>query len=310
VRPLLKEANISPYQIENAEERLRVRDQIQFLNLTAEALHDDFLGFHLTLQPDLRQMGLLYYVAASSNTLSQALRRMSRYSLIVNEGVSMKYSDDTDVRINFHYIGVSRHLDRHQLESFMVMLLRMARQLTGLQVIPSRVRLSHRRTGDWAEFTNYFGGNVEFGSDIDEFAFPLAARDVPVVSADPYLNRLLIKYCEEALSPRPPNRGLCRPAVENEIVPLLPHGNVRAGEVARRLGVSQRTLTRSLAAEGLNFSRVLESMRADLAQRYLADKNLSISQIAWLLGYQEVSAFTHAFKRWNGETPTQARSRG
>ena len=61
--------------------------------------------------------------------------------------------------------------------------------------------------------------------------------------------------------------------------------------------------------EGVTFSEVLESLRSDLARRYLADESLSISQIAWLLGYQEVSAFTHAFKRWTGMTPREARTR-
>jgi AraC-like DNA-binding protein len=119
----------------------------------------------------------------------------------------------------------------------------------------------------------------------------------------------LIAYCEEALSRRPTNRGSFRAAVENAITPLLPHGKARTDEVARRLGVSQRTFARRLALEGLTFSDVLGSMKIDLAERYLADEGLSISQIAWLLGYQEVSALTHAFKRWTGKTPRQARSR-
>jgi AraC-like DNA-binding protein len=74
------------------------------------------------------------------------------------------------------------------------------------------------------------------------------------------------------------------------------------------LGTSQRTFARRLAAEGLTFSSVLEDLRSDLAERYLADKHLSISEIAWLLGYREVSAFTHAFKRWTGATPREARA--
>jgi AraC-like DNA-binding protein len=94
--------------------------------------------------------------------------------------------------------------------------------------------------------------------------------------------------------------------VENVIVQLLPHGKVRAGEIARRLVVSQRTFARRLSLEGLTFSEVLEGFKSDLAERYLADGDLSISQIAWLLGYQEVSALTHAFKRWTGKTPREA----
>ena len=58
----------------------------------------------------------------------------------------------------------------------------------------------------------------------------------------------------------------------------------------------------------MTFSEVLESLKSHLAQRYLADPSLSISQIAWLLGYQEVSAFTHAFKRWTGRAPRDVRS--
>jgi AraC-like DNA-binding protein len=60
--------------------------------------------------------------------------------------------------------------------------------------------------------------------------------------------------------------------------------------------------------EGVTFSEVLESLRGDLARQYLSDPDLSISRIAWLLGYQEVSAFTHAFKRWSGKTPREARA--
>ena len=52
------------------------------------------------------------------------------------------------------------------------------------------------------------------------------------------------------------------------------------------------------------------TMTPDAFERYLADDSLSISQIAWLLGYQEVSAFTHAFRRWTGKTPREARVRG
>jgi AraC-like DNA-binding protein len=73
--------------------------------------------------------------------------------------------------------------------------------------------------------------------------------------------------------------------------------------------MSQRTLARRLSSEGLTFAEVLDRLRSDLATRYLSDADLSISQVAWLLGYREVSAFTHAFKRRTGMTPRDMRSR-
>jgi AraC-like DNA-binding protein len=96
--------------------------------------------------------------------------------------------------------------------------------------------------------------------------------------------------------------------VENAIALLLPHGKAQLGEVAAQLGMSRRTLARRLATHGLTFAGVLAQLRVDLAKRELRDASLTISQVAWLLGYREVSAFTHAFKRWTGKTPREVRT--
>jgi AraC-like DNA-binding protein len=306
--PILKKAGLTPIQIETPNTRLMVRDQIRFLDLVADALHDDFLGFHLASEFDVREIGWLYYVAASSETIGQALARSARYSSIVNEGISLTYSDNGDVSVTIRYVGVSRHLDRHQIEFMVTALIRVVRRLTGHQLIPSRVTFIHRRDSISTDFQSFFGGGLEFGTEADRVTFAAKVKDMPVATADPYLNNLLVTYCEEALSRRPGGRGAFRASVENAIVPLLPHGKVRAGDVARRLGMSRRTFARRLSAEGLTFSGVLGSLRSDLAKRYFADEDISISEIAWLLGYQEVSAFTHAFKRWTGKTPREARA--
>ncbi len=119
---------------------------------------------------------------------------------------------------------------------------------------------------------------------------------------------MLISYGEEAIANRDGRRGSFRPAVENVVAPLLPHGKAQAGEVACRVGVSQRTLARRLSTEGTTFSELVDELREDLADRYLADDHLAISQIAWLLGYREVASFSHAYKRWTGKTPRTMRA--
>jgi AraC-like DNA-binding protein len=306
--PLLQKARITQQQIDDPSLRINVRDQISFLNLAADALEDDLLGFHLALPFELREIGLLYYVAASSETLAEALQQASRYSSIANEGVSLKYGNGQDVGFTYQYVGVSRYTDRHQIEFFATTLVRICRHLTRQRIMPVRVKFTHRREAVVPEVVEVFGDNLQFGAPADEVMFAPPTGQFPIVSADPYLNRLLIKYCEEALARRPGSLSSFRSAVENAIVPLLPHARARAAEIASRLGVSQRTFARRLALEGVTFTEVLEHLKSDLAQRYLADETLSISQIAWLLGYQEVSAFTHAFKRWTGKTPREARS--
>ena len=307
--PLLQSSGLTRQQLEDSDARISVRAQVKFLDLVANALRDNSLGFHLAQAADLREMGLLYYVAASSETLGDVLQRIARYGSINNEGLAVKYGAGRDVSIEVRSVGVARQLDQHQIEFVMTALIRVCRKLTRIHLVPSRLRLAHRRSEDCSELIRYFGNSVDFAAGVDELGFAAKTKDMPVVSADPYLNKLLVANCEEALSRRPVARDSLRSAVEKAIVPLLPHGKARAAEIARRLGISQRTCARRLAAEGATFSQILDALRGDLARQYLANPELSISRIAWLLGYQEVSAFTHAFKRWTGKTPRQARLR-
>jgi AraC-like DNA-binding protein len=308
--PLLKYASLTLHQIKNSHFRMPVKSQIKFLNVVADELPDPFLGIHLAEGIDLREMGLVHYVIASSETLGDALRRLARYSGITNEGLRITCHERKDITVKFDYVGVSRLSDRHQIECFVAILLRLCRQLTGLSLSPRAVKLSHRRTELPTGIKKVFGCNVTFGSNVDEVVYPRLAANIRTVNADPYLNSLLERYCEEALSNRRVQSGEWRLKVENATVPLLPHGQAKLREIAQRLGVSERTLTRLLASEGCTFSGILDALRLDLAKSYLREQDLPISEVAWLLGFQSVSAFFHAFKRWTGKTPKQVRSAG
>jgi len=91
------------------------------------------------------------------------------------------------------------------------------------------------------------------------------------------------------------------------LAPLLPHGQAQANIVAKKLGMSERTLARRLAEEGVTFIEVLQQLKASLASRYLEDDGMSISRIAWLLGFEEASSFSHACRRWTGKSPRELR---
>jgi AraC-like DNA-binding protein len=307
--PFLRKCHLTIREIQDRNARLKVQSQIQLLALIAAALPDDCLGLHLSLGFDLREFGLLYYTMASCATLGEAIMRAARYSAIANEGIALSLIDGDEIQIAFDYVGVPRHSDRHQIEFWVATLMRLCREVTGVPLVPRQVRFLHQRSDNQSEFTLFFGSDIAFGAGRDALVFSRSVLALPLVHADPYLNKLLVKDCEEALARRPKVNGTLRSAVENAITPLLPHGKARLADVADRLGMSQRTLARRLASDGLSFNGVLEQLRADLAQRHLRDSELSISQIAWLLGYQEVSAFTHAFKRWTGTTPRMVRSK-
>ena len=310
VSPLLRRLGLTPELIDEPEERLSVRSQIALLDEAAKALKDDCLGFTLARDFDLREIGLLYYVMASSQSLGEALKRLARYSKVTNEALVFGYREGNRLIVSLSYSGVTRHSDRHQIEFCMFAVLRICRALTGRNLVPHHLWISHHRSGANSEMARFVGTTVQFGADTDEFSFNANARELPLIHADPYLNNLLLKYCEAALPDRRGDTSQLRTRVENAISSLLPHGRVLVEDVARGLGMSERTLARKLADEGLNFTEILQHLRRDLAVRYLDDRKLHVSKIAWLLGFSDVGAFTHAFKRWTGKTPSQMRTAG
>ena len=112
LNPLLRQAGLTRQQLDNPGSSITVRDQIKFLNLAAAALQNDLLGFHIAQMPDLRAIGLLYYLLASSETLLDGVQRIARYSTIVNEGITQTCTHGTEFSVSFRYKGVGRHLDR------------------------------------------------------------------------------------------------------------------------------------------------------------------------------------------------------
>ena len=275
VAPLMAKAGVTSWQVEDDDVWLTVKGQIKFLDLIADALQDDFLGFHLARDFDLREIGLLYFVAASSEELDDALQRAARYTATVNEAVSLTYRERNDVAISFGYLGVARHSDRHQIEFWIATLVRISRELTGRVVLPHRVQLTHRRHEELPEFNAFLGCDVEFGAAVDEVAFPRSIKDLrwsagslPQQAVDRLLRRGARaardagwwRPCDQRSRTRSPR--CCRT------------GRRDLAEIARKLGLSQRSLARRLASEGLTFGRLFDELRFDLAQRHLKDFGL------------------------------------
>ncbi|WP_288142177.1 AraC family transcriptional regulator [Mesorhizobium sp.] len=304
--PLLKQAGLSATALTD-HNRISVMGQIDFLGLVSRAVADDWIGLTLAADFDLREMGMLYYVAASSHRLGDALQRLERYARLGNEALVMRIKKGPVCRVELSYTGVPRHLDRHQMECLALTFLRLCRQLVGQKVMPVSASFIHHRSGDLRAMKRHFGEGVEFDASADEICLDTALLDVVLVDEDPFLSDLMLKSCEEAIAGRLSNASPFRTLVENTIAPLLPHGEVGGKTVARRLGLSDRTFSRRLKAEGLTFAEILNDLRRDLAVRHLEQRTLPVSQIAWLLGFHGPSAFSHACRRWTGKSPIKYR---
>jgi AraC-like DNA-binding protein len=226
---------------------------------------------------------------------------------VANEALDVQVRIRPECLVGFSYSGVPRHADRHQMEFCALVLLRLCRQLVGRKIVPVSLRFVHHRSGDLSDMQRIFGCFPQFGASADEICFEPEIFEAPLVGADPYLNNIMLADCEAAIATRPSNLNPIRIVVENQIAPLLPHAEARASRIAKQLGLSERTFSRRLRSEGFTFDQILDELRRDLAIRYLEKRNNSISDIAWLLGFRQPSAFSHACRRWLGKSPQEYR---
>jgi AraC-like DNA-binding protein len=309
VASILTKAGLTPEAVEDPGARLDAAAQVKVLELAAQELGDDLFGFHLAQDFDVREIGLVYYVMASSERLADALRNAERYNRIVNEGVRLRVQIGDGATIALDYVNFDRPPGRHHTEFWLVALVRICREITDSRLAPRRLKVQHLRAEPPAALSAFFGVKIEFGSDVDEVVLSAPVASLPATRRDTHLNNLLRRYAEEALASRPERPVSARSEVERILPELLPHGKANAVEVARRLGSSSRSLSRKLQEGGVAFAEVRDELRKALAESYLAAHELSVTEIAWLLGYREVSSLTHAFKRWTGMTPREFRSK-
>jgi AraC-like DNA-binding protein len=134
----------------------------------------------------------------------------------------------------------------------------------------------------------------------------LLEREIP--KADPHMLEFFDKQARALLAAAPAEEPIAD-SVRRAIVAALPSGTPSLAEVARSLGVGERTLRRRLADDGTTFGDLLESCRSSLAGRYLQRQDLALAEIAFLLGFSEPSPFYRAFRRWFGLSPERYRQR-
>ena len=307
--PLLRRAGLSDYNPDNRHQRISALSQARLVEYVAEAIGDTAFGLHLAQETDPREAGLLFYAVSAGKDVREALGLFARYARIVNDGVTMAIVPLTEgATVAVSILDVPRHRFKQNVEFGLAMIVKALRHAAGRKISPNRVLCSHARVSDQKEFDRFYNCRVEFGAPTDELDFGYDVLGLPLVTSDRYLLETLRPYCEEAAKVRHTAAGSLRASVENEIYRLLPHGRASAETAARALGMSPRTLARRLAEEGASFAKLLDDLRRTLALQYVSESNFTIAQIAWLLGYERSESFSHAFRRWTGQSPSRFRS--
>jgi hypothetical protein len=141
------QAGLTLAQIDDPKVRLEARAQVKLLEIAAEELKDDWLGYHLAREYEPAATGLLHYVLASAENLADALSKAERYTRIVHEGIALTYTIANAVVIALEDVGVERVLDRQQIEFMLFGLVRACRIFTDTRLAPLRLTIRHVHDG-------------------------------------------------------------------------------------------------------------------------------------------------------------------
>jgi AraC-like DNA-binding protein len=276
----------------------------------AVALRPDRLtpGLEIGSGVQAHHVGVLGYLVLASATLADAMLAYQRYERLFY-GVDIAEVEPIDtaagpmVEIRWENAGLSPIADELAIAALVTFLRRQMEKPSP----PARVAFMHRAGVEAAaEYERFFGCPVDFGDTHVRVRFPAGYLALPMPRSDPALRVMLDRQAQALLAALPESAGFDR-ALQQLLLRLLPEGEATLERLARELHQSPRTLQRRLADGGLSWQQLLDRTREQLAHQYLADRSLSMSDIALLLGYTEQSALTRAVKRWTGRSPRQLR---
>ncbi len=268
---LLAKAELSRDQLSRERGGASVASQCRFLELAAIETNDSLLGLRVAAAMDLRGIGLLFYLAASSATVAEALENLAQYAGTANEAVLVDISRRGADTVLTMRMMLPVDEPRRQFAEFITLAaLRTLGSAANRDFFPSRITFAHARSSEVREVHRILRCPVEFSHPADSWVLPQSVMALPLVSSDSRLLELLETHADHLLSQRHRASGLVG-MVESQLLAALPSGRVQAMAIARQLGMSQRSLTRGLAAEGTSFGKILDRLRNRLALRYLED---------------------------------------
>ena len=295
-----------PFDAADRDARVTEATGAALFDRAATLLGDDALGLHVGEQVRPGHYGALGFVAMNCAHLGEALEALRRYqALVIDLGgvelqrgataLTLSWNPGTD--------GPYRQLAEFNLAG----LVSFSRWMAGAQARPLRIDVMYAQPADTREHARVLGCPVRFSQACYRVTLPAAALDAPLIQPDPAMRELMQRLADQQLRTLPRGEDWLAQA-RAQIARRLRQPPVELDAVAGSLALSSRSLQRRLQAEGLRFSQLVDEVRRELAERHLADAALDLTDIAFLLGYSEQTAFQRAFKRWTGTTPAQWRA--
>lgn len=269
---------------------------------------DSAFGVRFANRLEMRAVGVTGYLAASSETALDAVQRVVAYHRLLKSASEVSlHVEDGCVRVTELPPAGARPWPRHLAEAILAGYPSLTGQMTGTVVPARQVKVQHRHPGSsaCAAVERALSCSIEFGAPVNEIVLPCDALQAKVLTSDPDLNVLLEQLATRMLAELPePDQVLA--AVRKAIAEALPSGGVSLRLVAGRLRYGERTLQRRLRERGVTLRDLVSDVRRSAAPRLLADRHLSIEDVAMLLGFADPTGLRRAYSRWFGQDLTRA----
>ncbi|MCK4833168.1 MAG: AraC family transcriptional regulator [Gammaproteobacteria bacterium] len=304
--PIFLKAGIDPALISNPNARIDIELIDKLWTEAVTVIDDPTFGVKMVEFWHPSMIGALGYTWLVSSTLRRAMRRVDRYIHAVSEGLETKLEDTpAGLRLSIYIVdSVTVQPQQHTL--IVAVLMHMCRFNFGDDLVPTKVCLARPEPADVKDITDYFRTDVQFDAEVDSLTIARADADSVLSSANKEIalmhDEILMKYLVVI------KKGDIVQQVQSIILDNLPDGQVTDKLVASELNLSERSMQRRLKEHKTTFRFLLDGVREMVAKQYIENPVNRMSDIAFLLGFSEQSAFSRAFKKWTGKSPVEYRN--
>jgi AraC-like DNA-binding protein len=302
---LFKRAGIPRRNLENPELTIPVRAIVEVLEIAALQSGVDDFGLRLGEARGVPDLGPLILMLREAATGRDALRTVVSLLHLHSNGVYMHLDECTPPIFTLEIMADVGQC-RHAIDSGLAGMTHISRWVLGEDWTPVSVSFMHSRPASKARYERFFRCPVDFMQDVNGIILRQSDLKTKLSGSTPALRRQVERYIRSI------NVGGSDAYVHNvtEVLAMaLPRGEANADDIARYLGTNRRTLNRRLFRAGLNYSAVMERVRRNLTSQYLSGTDRPLSDIAGLVGFENLSSFTRWFRHSFGNAPTQWRKR-
>jgi AraC-like DNA-binding protein len=300
---LLRASGIDPRVETDPDSYISFASLCDLLERTADATGCETFGLRLSEAQGIASLGPLGLAMQNCATFSEAIGEWRQFQGVHLQGAHSELGlAGPLLQWIFHVDEPGRLGARQKVAQSMGLACNVFRVLLGPRGNPVSVHFMQPAPVDRSDFRRVFRSPVLFSQEADYIALPRDTLERPIERSNPELRRLIDRYLLEMKA------GISE-SLEEQVRKVIRSGLARQDcsieDVAAILSVAPRTLQRQLQQRGTSFSLLLDEVRARAARRHLAESQLSLTQLAAILGYSELSAFSRAFHRWHGQSPQQ-----